>query len=93
MQTQCEKCKIKYKVSKGTHNKITNLYLFLIRDICFLMSHLCKRQCDAYNHRLSTVNSYQMCAHLNSKNVLLTVANYECLFIDVWKKGRFLFIY
>lgn len=77
MQKQCEKCKIKYKVSKGTHNKITNLYLFLIRDICFLMSHLCKRQCDAYNHRLSTVNSYQMCAHLNSKNVLLTVVNYE----------------
>lgn len=75
MQKQCEKCKIKYKVR--THNKITNLYSFLIRDICFLMSHLCKRQCDAYNHRLSTVNSYQMCAHLNSKNVLSTVANYE----------------
>lgn len=77
-KSSVKKCNIKYKVR--THKKITNLYLFLIQEICFLMPHLCKRQCDAYNHWLSTVNSYQMCAHSNSKNVLSTVANYEYVY-------------
>lgn len=87
-KSSVKKCKIKYKVR--THNKITNLYLFLIQEICFLMPHLCKRQCDAYNHWLSTVNSYQMCAHLNVQKCSVDSGQlWVCLFIDVWKKEGF----